>query len=47
MNPPDPAAIVEAVEIKLPMFDSIDPESWFIQCEVQFGNKNVKTYQTM
>ena len=46
MDPPADAAPFAAVAVKLPPFDAINPELWFIQCEAQFGIKNITVDQT-
>ena len=46
MDLPAPGAAVESVAIKLPTFDPMDPELWFVQCEAQFALKNVTVDQT-
>ena len=44
---PVPGAAVESVVvIKLPMFDPLNPELWFVQCEAQFELKNVTVDQS-
>ena len=45
-DPPVDAAPLAAVVMKLPPFDVIDPELLFIQCEDQFGIKNIAVDQT-
>ena len=46
MNRPVSGAAVESVVIKLPMFDPLNPELWFVQCEAQFELKNVTVDQS-
>ena len=46
MDPLAPGAVVESVAIKLPIFDPINQELWFVQCEAQFELKNVIVDQT-
>ena len=46
MDPPVDAAPLAAVALELLPFDAIDPELWFIQCEAQFGIKNITVDQT-
>ena len=46
MDPPADTVPLAVVAVKLPPFNAIGPELWFIQCKAQFGIKNITVDQS-